>query len=460
MTVTAQISDFPDRLSPMVVKELRQGLRTRLFGGVMLVLHVLLVLITLITGAAANPGDVTGLMDGLVYLVMMVIFPLTGFSALAGEFKANTMDMLYLSRLSIGRIVFGKWASVVLQSGLVAVSILPYEVARYLYGGSELVQEVMGLFYLWLSSAVVTAAVVALSTQKQFWLRGVIIALPLMMVFFSSLSWAFMGVMGNAMMAGGLAQMSVWVHLTWVAASAWFIFACLSFGASRVAPAASLLPVMKRLVNLVALLGLAALEWLGSDTRDASNLAVVVFVVASLDALTDDTPFVPTVYLPFYRRGLLGRVAGLFLAPGWMHGLLYSLLLFCATAGIVWYTRDWEKVADIWMAACCLWGSVFFAQLLAIRRRDSYVGATLAGAAVMSLLAAVGGLMHSAPQIEAKWGAFLTPVNTMVIRPAVSDGLRYGVHAVWPVLLLLLAWRAFRLTRPVRQQAAHLASLA
>lgn len=458
MTVTAQISDFPDRLSPMVVKELRQGLRTRLFGGVMLVLHVLLVLITLITGAAANPGDVSGLMDGLVYLVMMVIFPLTGFSALAGEFKANTMDMLFLSRLSIGRIVFGKWASVVLQSGLVAVSILPYEVARYLYGGSELVQEVMGLFYLWLGSAVVTAAMVALSTQKQFWLRGVIVALPLMMVFFSSLSWAFMGVMGSAM-GTGYAQMSVWDHVTWMAACAWFIFACLSFGASRVAPAASLLPVMKRSVNLAALFVLAALEWLSSDTRDASNLAVVVFVVASLDALTDDTPFVPTVYLPFYRRGLLGRVAGLFLAPGWMHGLLYSLLLFFATASIVWYTRDWEKAADIWMAACCLWGAVFFAQLLAIRRRDSYVGATLAGASVMGLLAAVGGLMHSAPQIDAKWGAFLTPVNTLVIRPAVSEWLRYGVHAVWPILLLLLAWRTFRLTRPVRQQAVQLASL-
>ena len=41
----AGLQDFSDRLSPMVVKELRQGLRTRWFGGLMLVLHGLLVLI-------------------------------------------------------------------------------------------------------------------------------------------------------------------------------------------------------------------------------------------------------------------------------------------------------------------------------------------------------------------------------------------------------------------------------
>lgn len=140
-TTLTPLTDFSDRLSPMVVKELRQGLRTRAFGSTMLLMHVMLILITLITGSAQNTDDTRWMLDGVATLVLCLIMPFRVSNALAEEVKLNTLDMLMLTRLSCSRIVFGKWASVALQSLLIAFSLMPYVVARYVFGGMDLVQE-------------------------------------------------------------------------------------------------------------------------------------------------------------------------------------------------------------------------------------------------------------------------------------------------------------------------------
>ena len=48
------LTDFPDRLSPMLVKELRQGLRTRSFVAVFMSLQAILAVVLLAAGAAAT----------------------------------------------------------------------------------------------------------------------------------------------------------------------------------------------------------------------------------------------------------------------------------------------------------------------------------------------------------------------------------------------------------------------
>ena len=98
----------------MVVKELRQGLRMRSFGGIFVTLHILLVLITLMGGASSNHDSINWLFDGLVTAILCLVFPLRGFAALAQEMNSGTLDMLVLTRLSAWRIVLGKWASTVL----------------------------------------------------------------------------------------------------------------------------------------------------------------------------------------------------------------------------------------------------------------------------------------------------------------------------------------------------------
>lgn len=460
MTLVHQLTDFPDRLSPMVVKELRQGLRTKLFGGVLLVLHALLVLITLMGGASADGSETTkALMDSLVVLVMCFIFPLCGFSALAGEMKANTIDMLVLTRLSAGRIVFGKWAAIVVQSLLVAVSVLPYMVARYMYGGSDLLADFITLANLWLSSAVLTAGVVALSTQRKFFVRVMMIAVPLLMVMLTSFSWTMVRAFSSAFPGAPTVETRLLAILAWVGFATWLIFAFLSAGASRIAPPASQLPAVKRLVNFVALLVCAAVEQLLFKTVAVSWL---VMLVASVDALTDDQSYVSSVYLPFYRRSWWGRLAALVLAPGWMHGFLYSMLLAVTVMGIQFALKDYLNVAKFWVEACGIWAAVFFGHLLAIRRTGEYVSAAFAGACIMVFFSVMCTLIQASHEPREEWLSYLFPLNAMfLLVEKHGQGIAYFytalmVNTIWPVLLSLLAFRAFRQTRGVRLEAERL----
>lgn len=452
----------------MVVKELRQGLRTRLFGGVMLVIHLLLVIVTLLTGAARNSQDVVGVLDGLVWFVLVVVMPLTGFSALSGEVKAGTMEMLVLTRLSAGRIVLGKWAAIALQSLLVAVSVVPYVVARYVYGGSELFEDLASLGLQWLLSAVLTAAIVALSTQKQFWLRTLFVGLPLFMFGLSSFSWFMIRSIGRSSFPGSpVIQDMPWLaYVAWLAAASWLIFALLSFAASRIAPASSQLPLVKRLVHLGVLLVISGLEV--SFGRGSGGFLVVagfVAVVASVDALADDVHGLPTLYLPFYRRSWWGRLASWFLAPGWMHGFVYSAGLAGVVAAGAYVTGDADSAARFWLVMCAVWMSAFFGHLLAFRRKGDYFSALVAGGCIMAFLNLMGAIL-ARPLSEKgmDWLLYLLPAYSVgefdrggirqvfgIVFSAADVAVVAGL--LWPFLLGLLALRIFRRTSRARVEA-------
>lgn len=468
MTLVAPLTDFPDRLSPMVVKELRQGLRTRLFGGVMLVLHLLLVIVTLLTGAARNSAEVVGVLDGLVWFVLVILMPLSCFSALSGEIKGGTLEMLVLTRLSAGRIVLGKWAATALQSLLVAVSVVPYVVARYVYGGSELFADLSGLGLQWLLSAVLTAAVVALSTQKQFWLRALFVGLPLFMFGLSSFSWLMIRSIGGSSLPGGLViQNMPWLaHLAWLAAASWLIFALLSFAASRIAPASSQLPLVKRLVHLAVLLVISGLEVIfGSGSGGFLVMTGFVTVVASVDALADDVHGLPSLYVPFYRRSWWGRLVSWFLAPGWMHGFAYSLVLAVAIAGGAFAMGDADSAAKFWLVMCAVWMSAFFGHLLAFRRKGDYFSALVAGGCLMAFFNLMGAIL-ARPLAEKgmDWLLYLLPAYSVgefnqgaghqVFGTLLSGGdLAVVASLLWPFLLGLLALRMFGKTSRARVEA-------
>ncbi|HEY1048714.1 MAG TPA: hypothetical protein VGE39_03125, partial [Prosthecobacter sp.] len=311
MDAALTLTDFPDRISPMVVKELRQGLRTRLFVGVLWMLHLTLVLLTLISGSAQNNAEAQGWFDGIITLVLCLILPMRGFSAMADELKSGTLDMLVLTRLSAGRIVFGKWASIVSQSLLIALSILPYVVARYVFGGLDLFGEIAVLFYKWLGGAVAAAAIIAVSTQRLFWVRALIVGLPVLIGGFGMFS--FMMISGIGGMAGGSMMASAITELTSAStffmilgAGIWLVFFFLSLGATRHAPAASLLPVVKRGVHfgVFALVLLAAVVF---KINAVVVAAAAVLWLVMMDALTEHVNDVPSVYAAFYRRGWVGR---------------------------------------------------------------------------------------------------------------------------------------------------------
>jgi len=164
--------DFPDRLSPMLVKELRQGLRTRAFIGVFLTLQIILGIILLGAGTASSSDQAGSTISNIIFIffsiAVIIIQPMRGMGALSSEIKGNTIDMMVLTRLSAWRIVAGKWSAIIL------VTIIPYLILRYFFGGMNLVGEVVMLFLIFISSATLTAITVGLSAAPSIILRAVV----------------------------------------------------------------------------------------------------------------------------------------------------------------------------------------------------------------------------------------------------------------------------------------------
>ncbi|MDZ4289508.1 MAG: hypothetical protein U0984_16200 [Prosthecobacter sp.] len=483
MTATAplaSLADFSDRLSPMVVKELRQGLRTRMFGGVLLVLHLLLILITLVSGAARDAGETSWLLDGLSTLVLCVILPLRGFSALAEEIKANTLETLVLTRLSAARIVFGKWASLALQSLLVALSLMPYVVARYVFGGADLLGELGFLGLKWIAGMVIAAGIVCLSTQKQFWLRAVVVALVAFGPSVMAISYIFIrtfspsGTSSFAVFGAAFGSLPPgWVlALAVIAGAAWLIFFFLSLAATRIAPAASHLAVVKRLVHAGTILILILVAWAATSlTTGLLIAAATVASMASMDALIETRNEVPSLLIPFYRRGLAGRVLAWFLTPGWPNGMVYSMAIACALALAALVMANAEAAMRAWMAVAGTWMCAALVHLICAGRwRDllaPYIGMSLFLGVLQYFLMLIATTLAVATDV--RWPGVLMPGTveaTLTFAKAKASSaemeflrlLGFGISCLWPLLLALIAALALHQTRHVRMEARHLAA--
>ncbi len=467
MNAAPAIMDFPDSLSPMVVKELRQGLRTRLFGGVLLTLHLMLVLLTLMSGGAENAAVVSGWFDGIITLVLCIIMPLRGFSAVADELKSGTLDMLALTRLSAGRIIFGKWAAIASQSLLLMLSILPYVVARFVFGGLDLFAEVMALFYKWLAGVVLAAVIVALSTQRQFWLRAVIVFLPLLIGGCGAASFMMMSRMGGGMPPGTLLSFFIksgggGSALLVLGIAAWAVFYFLSLAATRIAPTASLLSVVKRSVNLVAMLTLMLVGWLSGSSAAMGSTAVGVLSFLMMDALTERVNEVPSVYAAFYQRGWPGRAALWLLAPGWVTGLVYSALLVALVSVYVGWTSSVEGAKLVAVRAAGTWMIAALVQLFSTRRSsDLLMPFIVFWLLVNVLIALLGNLVlmsfvtkHTTARFTCALPQLLPTGYATAQAADKAELLDLGMlsASIWPALLLIFAVFAWRQARGARQE--------
>lgn len=466
-----QLADFSDRLSPMVVKELRQGLRTHGFSLMMLGLHLLLICFTLISGAATRPEEVNWMLDGLATLVLCLLLPLRGVNALAEEVKRNTLDMLVLTRLSAGRIVFGKWASICAQTLLLTVSIMPYVVARYVFGGAELFGELSALLSKWLASCVVAAFVVLVSTLQHAWRRGVVLLIPVGIF----LTTGFGYYVGTAIRSSSGVRMGVqtpsWalgtLALT-VAAAGWLVFAFLSTAATRIAPTANLLSLVKRPVHLGVLLVLAAVACAtGAAGGGWLAAAVVVGVLAAVDVFAEPLNTVPSVYIPFYKRGLPGRLAMPFLAPGWASGFRFAVLVAVLLLAATWVVSGKEALVPAWLAGCtfcCAWSVVM---AVAGRRGNDLFGHFFAVALLLYLASLLMGLSSIGTDwsIAPQWSLVALPSTASYALAKFPPGIPYqplftkvalGCSMIWPLLLAFQSWRAWRWLGPVRAEARRM----
>jgi hypothetical protein len=114
------------------------------------------------------------------------------------------------------------------------------------------------------------------------------------------------------------------LFVTWLAALLTLLV--LEFASGRIAPMAENHALRKRGIGLV----LIAIQLSTLTTEAAEVMLVVTALVAMLtfiDALCEDVVETPSVYVPFVRIPVIGRLAGRFLYPGWPAGLWYSIIL-------------------------------------------------------------------------------------------------------------------------------------
>ncbi|HEY2342873.1 MAG TPA: hypothetical protein VGH90_07585, partial [Chthoniobacteraceae bacterium] len=175
MSAAAISRDFPDWLGPMLVKELRQGLRTRAFALTFVALHTIFVVVMIyfaldyaMAPGGFNPSSLSGFFWTLIALQLLVVTPCRTFNELAGERKANTLELIFMTGLTPWRITVGKWASLLFQAILFVVAVLPYGMLRYYFGGVNLISDFAVLGIMLMASAVLSAIAIAISGLPLF----------------------------------------------------------------------------------------------------------------------------------------------------------------------------------------------------------------------------------------------------------------------------------------------------
>ncbi len=323
------LTDFPDRFSPMLVKELRQGMRTHLFTIAFILLQAFMVLCVLI-GAAA-PGDASAVSVFFWFFVvvtLLIVMPIRGFGALNSEIQLNTMDLIQLTRLGAWRVTFGKWAALVAQTLLLVCGILPYVVMRYFFGGIDLFHELLRLFWVLIVSMLFTAVTVGFSAFRSVLLRATVAVVLLILTSGASELGRELTTFASGKTAGQIA-LGVAAALLSAGYLTWFM---LDLGASRIAPEADNHATRKRLAALGFGIVVLLLPLVGLEVGACLLIAGIVWMLVSLDALTERPTLLPSLLRPFVSRWYL-RPFSLLLLPGWPSGLFFYLLCVLVFAG-------------------------------------------------------------------------------------------------------------------------------
>jgi hypothetical protein len=321
--------DFPAWISPMLVKELRQGVQSGAFAWTFILLQVAMFLLMTFWVLNRSAGlqsriEVNQFFHGFFWMLFglaaVIALPMRASGSMAAERVGNTLDLLRLTHLSSTQIVVGKWLAVMAQVLLIAAAVLPYLVLQYFFGGLDLVADLFLFTVVLLVAAVMTAASMAAAGQSPV-TRG-------LLTFF--LVVALTNVLGGYGSVFGTAVLSPWSALPAIVAVAALLTAVmLVYAAAAIAPPAENHAARVRVLALVATgLALAAGAWFGPISA-SFVIAVTVLLVAgiAIAELTSDPVELTSIHAPFARLGPFGRLAALVLTPGWATAICFTLLV-------------------------------------------------------------------------------------------------------------------------------------
>ena len=174
MSLAARLED---RVSPLVVKELRQALRGRYFAISFWATLVFAMGLTILRlagfqlGSRSLWGDDTndgrGIFSVLYFCLAWAVgavVPFSAFLSMGAEWEEGTFDLLVLSNLRPRQIFLGKLLSAAIQCALTMSAIVPFMAFAFLLGGIDLLLLAIMLTLLVFYSLAASAFAIALST--------------------------------------------------------------------------------------------------------------------------------------------------------------------------------------------------------------------------------------------------------------------------------------------------------
>ncbi|MEC7584607.1 MAG: ABC transporter permease [Planctomycetota bacterium] len=163
---------WSDLLNPILVREVQQALRGRLFLiSVAVALLFSLGLATYVAGLGAEPRPGTGretFGTGLMGLTILVLFvvPVQAFQSMRVELREGISDQLLLSRLKPWRIITGKLAAAMVQFVLYLAVLAPVLSTTYLLRGVSVPLIALCIGFALLFCVTATALTIAAAAQN------------------------------------------------------------------------------------------------------------------------------------------------------------------------------------------------------------------------------------------------------------------------------------------------------
>ncbi|WP_199732953.1 MULTISPECIES: ABC transporter permease [Corallococcus] len=410
-----------DRLNPLVVKEVRQGLRTRVFWvcfGLLLLSCLVLSLI-----AYVNTRGTSYSREGRTYffsffvclgLVHFGVIPFNAYRSLAREREDETWSLLLLTGLGPRRILGGKVTSFLVQAALYASAVGPFLLFSYFLNGIDLPTILMvlmlgGAWLMFLTFASVCAATLADGRLGRAFVRFALVA-ALVVTFFQALTFIFVMTEGRgrgfsfdkefflALGAG------LWLLLS----DGWLLFEAAVARLSLVTENYTRHPRRVLVVQTVlTFLGVAAVWWLLDRDHDVPSVAGILgglhliltglFTVSDVDGQSRPLRAGTRPWSLFRTGALRGFRLSVLLLLGWAAGC----------AGLLWASDPSTEGMRMGMAlvALALYGVIYLSVALLLGRmpkssrfaspvsvRLLFVAAGALGAGVPPLLAVFLGL--------------------------------------------------------------------
>ena len=339
-----KIFDFADFFSPMLVKEIRQGIRSMGFTIIFIVAQVLLsiaILLILSLGEADSANALSHILFVTYIIVACGIQPLRGANAVNGEVKGNTIDLLSITQLSSWKIVYGKWVSIMSQSLLFTISLLPYLILRYFLGQMALFSELIIFFLIFIIGSGVTAISIGFSAIPSTIFRFLGIGLLVAFVQITMLS-------STAMLFGYQREIyqifdDILSEPDALITIAGFFFAllylswlALDLAASRIAPRSENRAFLRRILSL-SFLFISAIAniviWFNrssplhmDEVSTILTFSSLLLFIPNIIATTAERAYIAkNISQAMVRKRLLG-IGRKFLYPGWASGTLFLIV--------------------------------------------------------------------------------------------------------------------------------------